>query len=54
MTNNGYRLQSGKYVIDGPNTKNIHGKPYRCAECGKPRLKGTQLCESCKKAYKNQ
>jgi len=36
----------------GPNTKNIHGKPYQCVECGAPRLKGTQLCESCKKAYK--
>ena len=36
----------------GPNTKNIHGKPYQCMECNSVRLKGTALCESCKSLYK--
>lgn len=27
-------------------------KELRCAECGKPRMRGTQLCNDCKKEYR--
>lgn len=27
-------------------------KPLRCAECGKPRVRGTQLCDKCKAEFR--
>jgi hypothetical protein len=31
----------------GPVTHDKNGRPFRCESCGKPRLKGTQLCAAC-------
>lgn len=38
----------------GPNKYDMNGNPYRCLECGSARLRGTQLCVSCKEKYKSQ
>ena len=31
----------------GPVTHDKNGKPFKCTQCSKPRLKGTQLCPAC-------
>lgn len=31
----------------GPVWDNKYGKPLRCEDCGKPRMRGTKLCPKC-------
>ncbi len=36
---------------NGPVWVNKYGQPLRCALCGKPRMRSTPICESCKEKF---